>query len=524
MGIQTLTMAFLMLVSGNPLLGVAPINQRSFDIPIRITARKEEIRELNLVVSVDQGRTWGKTTVASPEQTHFTYQASTDGVYWFKIIVIDKDGNPDPPDPMEGQPGLKVLVDTLPPSLRITSAERGQGDEVVVRWEIVDQHIDLASLKLLYRADNNQNWSPVNLTPAVTGQASFRPVIPGPITIRMEVEDLAKNPASTQAEVAAAQGNAPAAYVSGAPNHSPPAWTPIQPPSGVILRDPPPQRIENQGTMTGGWNTPQTGNTTGNPIGQLVAETRTSPGAASSGAPLPAANQQRVVRSPTVPTRIVNSNRVTLDYEVAKFGPSGLRSVTLYVTRDEGRNWQQIGEQPIDPPQAQELQGQERTLRRSLSVDLQEDGIYGFYLVVRNGAGLGKPPPQVGETPQMRVEVDRTSPEAKLYAPEPDKARRDVLILRWVAVDRNLTATPITLQWARQPAGPWETIGAPELPNTGQFVWELRGATMPPQVYLRLTVRDGAGNEGVAETPEPILIDLTEPEVKILNVDKTHPR
>ena len=36
---------------------------------------------------------------------------------------------------------------------------------------------------------------------------------------------------------------------------------------------------------------------------------------------------------------------------------------------------------------------------------------------------------------------------------------------------------------------------------------------MPPKVYLRLTVRDLANNVAVAETAEPILIDLNEPEV-----------
>src|SRR5262245_25561480 len=204
MGIHALMMAGLLAV-GNPPADVTPINLRAFDIPIRIDPnRRSEIRELNLLVSTDQGRSWGTAAAATPDQTNFPYNAPSDGAYWFKIIVVDRDGNQDPPNPYDGPPGLKVLIDTMPPELRITTAER-RGDEIVVGWEIVDQSIDLASLRLLYRAADVPNWSPVSIpAPAVAGQAKFRPALPGAVIVRLEVQDLAQNPGSAQAEVAAA--------------------------------------------------------------------------------------------------------------------------------------------------------------------------------------------------------------------------------------------------------------------------------------------------------------------------------
>jgi hypothetical protein len=39
---------------------------------------------------------------------------------------------------------------------------------------------------------------------------------------------------------------------------------------------------------------------------------------------------------------------------------------------------------------------------------------------------------------------------------------------------------------------------------------------IPVSVYLRLRVRDEAGNEGVAMTGEPQLVDLSEPEGHLL--------
>jgi hypothetical protein len=62
----------------------------------------------------------------------------------------------------------------------------------------------------------------------------------------------------------------------------------------------------------------------------------------------------------------------------------------------------------------------------------------------------------------------------------------------------------------------WRPI-ATGLANTGRHSWQLP-ESLPYQVYLRVKARDLAGNEGVAVTPEPQLVDLTEPEGRLLNV------
>ena len=137
---------------------------------------------------------------------------------------------------------------------------------------------------------------------------------------------------------------------------------------------------------------------------------------------------------------------------------------------------------------------------------------------MKSGAGLGKPPPQNGiDVPQVRIEVDTTAPKADLFEPRPHPTRRDSLVLTWNATDNKLGPTPITLQWAERPDGDWQTIGGGELQNTGEYVWQVP-ANVPPHVYLRLLVRDLAGNESVAQTAQPVLVDLNEPEVKPLQI------
>jgi hypothetical protein len=151
-------------------------------------------------------------------------------------------------------------------------------------------------------------------------------------------------------------------------------------------------------------------------------------------------------------------------------------------------------------------------------VNLPKDGIvYGFALVVKSRAGLGKPAPHAGDLPQVRVEVDTKLPLAELFAPQPAPERPDALLLIWKVEDRNLDPNGVTLEWSASRDGKWEPIGGPQLPNTGRYVWAVPDQ-VPPRVFLRLTARDTAGNVAVALTDKPVLIDLTIPDVNVLGV------
>jgi hypothetical protein len=196
------------------------------------------------------------------------------------------------------------------------------------------------------------------------------------------------------------------------------------------------------------------------------------------------------------PLQMVNNKQVSFDYEVVHAGPSGIGKVELWMTPDDGKTWDKFTESTnINPP---------------LTVDLPGEGVYGFRLVVQSKAGYHKPAPVPGELPEMRLELDLTPPMAKLFAPEPDPKQADTLMLTWTATDRNLAAKPITLEWAEQPDKEWQKIVA-DWPNEGHYTWKLP-RNIPYLVYLRLTVRDTAGNINIAQTGKPINIDLSQPE------------
>src|SRR5437660_770656 len=88
---------------------------------------------------------------------------------------------------------------------------------------------------------------------------------------------------------------------------------------------------------------------------------------------------------------IFASSRAHRGFEVGRCGPSGLGSVEVYGTIDEGANWEKS---PADPNVSLPVTSETRGLgpvHGTVTVSLPKDGvIYGFYLVVKSRAGLGK--------------------------------------------------------------------------------------------------------------------------------------
>ena len=80
---------------------------------------------------------------------------------------------------------------------------------------------------------------------------------------------------------------------------------------------------------------------------------------------------------------------------------------------------------------------------------------------------------------------------------------------------------PILLEWSENHDGPWKPLSG-ELPNVpGRFVWQMP-TDLPALVYLKLTVHDKAGNFNVAQTDQPIKVDLSEPIIEGVSLKPGH--
>ena len=213
--------------------------------------------------------------------------------------------------------------------------------------------------------------------------------------------------------------------------------------------------------------------------------------------------------------QVVNRRQLKLGFDVSKVGRSGLGAVEVYVTEDDGQTWAKAtGAAKVSLPAPGDAKQ-----RGAVTVALAKEGVRtGYYLVVKSRAGLGNPAPQPGTPPQVRAELDTTLPEVKLFAPEADPGRPNSVVLRWEATDRNLAARPITLEWTQSASGPWSPIGEADMPNAGKYSWQIDDK-VPAQVYLKVTVRDAAGNSTVVQTLKPVPIDVTEPELSNVAIE-----
>ncbi|HZZ70950.1 MAG TPA: hypothetical protein VFE24_01780 [Pirellulales bacterium] len=201
--------------------------QSVFSIPFRVTPARtpgEQPVEVQLFVSIDQGRSWQMDGRVLPSQGTFSFRGQRDGEYWFSIRTVDAQGQLHPSGPTA--PGMRVIIDTVPPQLDLL-AERGANGEVRARWQASDLNLAQNSFKLEYQTAPNQPWQPVSIEAPrnqplnqLGGATTFWPQ-PNPqgVVVRATVLDRAGNPTIAQISVdQPAQAEAPNAAAPPAQN------------------------------------------------------------------------------------------------------------------------------------------------------------------------------------------------------------------------------------------------------------------------------------------------------------------
>lgn len=533
-----------------------------FRIPYQLDAaeiRRLRATEIQLHVSTDQGENWRNVDSVPPVAGKFTFEAAQDGEYWFSVRTISEDGRHHPSGPLAA--GLKVHVDTELPTLSLELSDAGAG-QVALRWSAADDHLAVESLAIEYRTADDAEWEPVQIATAAAGETSWS-IPPGAtISVRGSVQDLAGNEAAAQEELSISL-----------PASTPPPSSPAPPSSGrqtrqPIAEGPPPEEASplaeafpakpasqpDSAPDPARINALPVINPYGSDYSQFVSQREASaapaanapavpepasqPSAGESGsesgppaatAPVTGTPQQplaaRSLASQTVApqpvatqavaapvstaqhrprVRRVNSTSFQIGYALEDVGPSGVSSVDLFLTEDGGRQWFHYGaDEDASSP---------------FEVTVPQDGTYGFAIRVRSGVGLSQPPPQPGEAPEMSIAIDRRPPQVALKPLKQGNGQQPgQLLIEWTMSDDELAERPVSLYYASHHNGPWQPITGWE-PDTGQYLWTF-GPDVPKQVYIRLEARDAAGNIARADSPDPLVIDLSRPSARIIEVD-----
>src|SRR5438105_14705297 len=107
-----------------------PMASRTIKPPIDYKKDRKQIGQVLLYVARNGENMWAQEAEVYPDRDAFVFVAKDDGLYWFQIVTIDRQGRKDPANVTAEPPALKVLVDTVKPVVRFTNARRN-GEEVL---------------------------------------------------------------------------------------------------------------------------------------------------------------------------------------------------------------------------------------------------------------------------------------------------------------------------------------------------------------------------------------------------------
>lgn len=493
-------------------------NKPRFRIPYHFDAeemRKLGAREIRLYVSTDLGIRWQSTQAVPPQPGKFNFQAPGEGEYWFCVRTLDARNQLHPADEAV-QPGLQVVVDTTSPQLSLNLRQVAPG-RVQLSWNARDQYLDASRLRLEYIQAGSTNWQTVPVVPKAADSTEWNVPQGGLVAVRGAVADLAGNVGQSETRVQIAPGNGsgqagPDFRDPVAGNDLPPDTQARTSPRGQLPSAA--QNLQDQ-LNRDSWNQPAGPNEFPGTDGLAARDSAQRPlsGFASmqQGNGIPGFRSQEASFGGGAPrrdgaARVVNQRQFQIGYRIEEVGPSGISSVELFITQDNGATWYRYGE--------------DADKRSPFVVSVPREGAYGFTLIVRSGVGLAADPPQPGERPSIVVNVDETAPRVQLLPVEQGRGQAlNKLLLRWMAQDENLAERPISLWYGASPSGPWQPI-AGGLDNTGSYVWTMAQG-IAPRIYFRIEARDSAGNVQRLDTTEPLLIDLSKPTARILDVETT---
>lgn len=476
------------------------INSQSFRIPFNVDDEtRKKITEVYLYASTDGELSWRFTGKADPESIAFPFKANRDGEFRFAVRTRDRANVLYPPEEEAVSTKMTVIVDTVDPNVRVIALPR-RGSQAAVRYEVQDENLDINTLTIEYQAQGASTWRMVQFKRSRSGEARWDAGTGLPLTVRVTVEDKAKNRKMVEQVLPDGLADAPTVQNAGQGVNAPP---PIQP---IPYQDP-----DANGSRTDPELAPD-------PFGQVATETvrpapspaPDNPAAAQTAGPrtAPAAPASNGNNGPTPGTdgvRTVGSPRFPIQYEVYEGDANAVAVVEMYGTRDDGASWQ--------------LLGTDTDRQSPIQVDVGGPGRVGLYLVVQSANGLGDPRPASGDTPQMFVEVDDAPPQVALDPPQVVSGQgAGSLLITWRAEDPHLDDRPVILSIRPdQPGAIWQQITQP-MANSGRYVWPLP-TNIPPRFFLRIDVLDTLGNQAAAETTEPVVLQVARPRARILGLD-----
>lgn len=546
-------------------------NKSEFLIPFNVGSQGQLPDSVELEVSVDAGRNWTVVEKQKLASRQFTFRSNGDGLYWFRIKTMDKEGRS---LETSAQP-MAIVIDTSRPQIDLVVDTDSQA-RMIADFRIADSNLSNTDMRLEYQTELDSSWVPVQMqtqfgrnTMEVVGKSSWDvPIRARQMVVRLIVKDQAGNesevtrlptllrtanasnglkltsggsifsglfPGSAEPENPAAGPTLSSNMPSSVPNMlpgreqrpqqellpTPPAVNRAQPQyqtSTPAVQAPPMASANSQSVLTLDPAPHDPLNTMQRYNFHKIDETRLEIGNPAGSAPV--GNQP--------PSNVSISNQPLLNNQVAPnqqpmpartpeaFNCSSKAfSLDYNVEVDPGNQVSDVELwATVDGGRNWAMWGSDPDKASPFDVKVQTDGLFGFRMVVVGTNGLANHRPLPGDDADAWIQVDTKLPVARIQSAQYGKGNEGgALVIEYTAQDEFLADRPIAFAYSTSPDGPWTLIQA-EIPNTGRYLWA-GNANMPRRVYLKIEAYDKAGNVYVDRMELPVDLEGLAPRGRI---------
>lgn len=197
-------------------------NSRKFSLEYEIeSAGLSGVNDVELWGTRDRGLTWKRWGSDPDRESPFDIETINDGAYGFRIVVVAANGLATPRPIENDLPDIFVVVDSEAPSIRITGAAYGEGNQtgsLVIRYQCTDLNLPQRPITLSFGPSISGPWS--TIAAGLENEGAYLwpadPNLPRQIYLRIDALDLAGNMGTyildTPIDV---QGLAPRARIRG---------------------------------------------------------------------------------------------------------------------------------------------------------------------------------------------------------------------------------------------------------------------------------------------------------------------
>ena len=141
------------------------VNSRTFDLEYEVdSVGPSGIGRVELWGTSDGGQSWRRFTAVSDRRSPLRVSVPDEGLYGFRVVVINGSGFGGKPPLAGDPPDLWIGVDLTKPTARIVSAQQGvesESGQLIISWQADDKLLAARPISLSFSPTRGGPWTPI---------------------------------------------------------------------------------------------------------------------------------------------------------------------------------------------------------------------------------------------------------------------------------------------------------------------------------------------------------------------------